>query len=142
MVCDRCKKREATSYFKMVINGVVTEKHLCSDCASLETMEDKSYFDIFDNLLSHSFDFNFMPSFTLAPAFASPNRGRSIIDQAKNSIRVGANKFREEVNSNPNSLKLMNLRRELSSAIESEDYEKASELKKEIDSIEKGDKNV
>ena len=34
MLCDRCKKNEATSYFRSTVNGVTTEEHLCSACAA------------------------------------------------------------------------------------------------------------
>lgn len=34
MVCDKCKKREATIYYTEIINGEKTEQHLCEECAS------------------------------------------------------------------------------------------------------------
>ncbi len=34
MLCEECKAREATTYVKTVINGKVTEKHLCPECAA------------------------------------------------------------------------------------------------------------
>lgn len=34
MLCERCKKREATTHLREVINGDVKETHLCSECAS------------------------------------------------------------------------------------------------------------
>lgn len=34
MLCERCKKREATTHLREVINGNVKETHLCSECAS------------------------------------------------------------------------------------------------------------
>ncbi len=33
MLCDKCKKNEATTYYKSNINGQITEQHLCSECA-------------------------------------------------------------------------------------------------------------
>lgn len=33
MLCEECKKREATTYLKTVINGKVKEQHLCGHCA-------------------------------------------------------------------------------------------------------------
>lgn len=32
MICQNCKNNEATSHFHSVINGVVREKYLCSEC--------------------------------------------------------------------------------------------------------------
>ncbi len=39
MFCENCKKREATVFLSTAINGVKTEKRLCSECAEKE----KSY---------------------------------------------------------------------------------------------------
>jgi len=34
MICESCNKREAKIHYKSVINGVVTEHHLCEICAA------------------------------------------------------------------------------------------------------------
>ena len=34
MLCEHCNKNVATTHIKTVINGVVTEKNLCSICAA------------------------------------------------------------------------------------------------------------
>lgn len=34
MLCDRCKKREATVYYTEIIDGKKKEQHLCEECAS------------------------------------------------------------------------------------------------------------
>lgn len=33
MLCQNCKKKEATTHIKRVINGEATESHLCQSCA-------------------------------------------------------------------------------------------------------------
>lgn len=33
MICQQCGMKTATTHIKKIVNGVVTEKHLCSDCA-------------------------------------------------------------------------------------------------------------
>ena len=33
MYCENCGKNVATTYIKRVVNGIKTEKHLCSKCA-------------------------------------------------------------------------------------------------------------
>lgn len=142
MICDRCKKREATTYLKTNINGVVTEKHLCSECARFEDMGERNYVNtFFDDFFSPSFDFGFSLPFEPAFGFAYPNRGNSILEQAKRSIKVGADRFKKEMESHPNALKIQGLKSELNEAVEKEDYEKASRLKKEIEDLQKGDKN-
>lgn len=34
MLCERCKKKEATTHLRESINGSVRELHLCEDCAA------------------------------------------------------------------------------------------------------------
>lgn len=33
MLCQNCKKHEATTHIKRIVNGESTEAHLCADCA-------------------------------------------------------------------------------------------------------------
>ena len=33
MLCDRCKKNEATIHVKKVLNGKIESMHLCAECA-------------------------------------------------------------------------------------------------------------
>lgn len=35
MLCQNCEKKEATTHIKQIINGDMSESHLCSDCARL-----------------------------------------------------------------------------------------------------------
>lgn len=34
MLCQNCEKNEATTHIKQIINGDMTENHLCSECAA------------------------------------------------------------------------------------------------------------
>ena len=45
MLCDRCKKNEATFHKVISINGDGYETHLCSDCASLVNMKEDMLMD-------------------------------------------------------------------------------------------------
>ena len=45
MLCQYCKKNEATTHIKRVINGEATESHLCHRCA--ETAGVGDFFDDF-----------------------------------------------------------------------------------------------
>lgn len=142
MICDRCKKNNATTYIKTNINGKVTEKHLCSECAKFEDMGESNYINgFFDDFFSPSLDFGFSLPFMPSFSFAGAHNRNSILDQAKNSIKIGADKYREDMKKCPNALKIQNLRAELNEAVSKEDYEKASKLKKEIDELQKGDSN-
>lgn len=140
MICDRCKKNNATTYIKTNINGKVTEKHLCSECAKLEDMGESNYINgFFDDFFSPSLDFGFSLPFMPSFSFAGTSNRNSILDQAKNSIKIGADKYREDMKKCPNAFKIQSLRQELNEAVSKEDYEKASKLKKEIDELQKGD---
>lgn len=33
MLCQNCKKREATTHIKRIVNGEATESHFCTECA-------------------------------------------------------------------------------------------------------------
>ena len=63
MLCDKCKKNNATFFSSVNINGNITETHLCENCAK----ENKLF--SFNNFLAPSFDaFDFFNNF-LAPSF-------------------------------------------------------------------------
>ena len=57
MICQSCGKAQATTHFKRIINGEVTEGHLCSDCAKALGVNDMfSGFDFgFSDLLNEFF---------------------------------------------------------------------------------------
>lgn len=56
MLCDICQKNEASVHLTEVINGEVTEMHLCEDCARGKGAEMQQHFGIAD-LLSGLVDF-------------------------------------------------------------------------------------
>ncbi len=141
MICNKCKRREATRYYKMVVNGVTKEEALCAEC---DRPEDGSiYFanDIFHGWFDHD---NIFDSF--GPMFGSMSSGENKIDilkQAKKSVNEGANQFKKELSLNPNFYKLKELKQKLNEAIEKEDYERASDISKEMRALEgKGEDNV
>lgn len=52
MICDKCGKNTATTHIHTVINGVVTEKNLCADCAMTEGYSDNGLMGLFSSLLN------------------------------------------------------------------------------------------
>ena len=55
MICQNCKKKEATVYYKKTVNNQTTEYRLCSDCAS--KLEENGEIDFslpFENDTFHS----------------------------------------------------------------------------------------
>lgn len=51
MLCDRCKKNQATYHFTQVVNGQKTESHLCPDCVSAQASSGSEDENLFSGLL-------------------------------------------------------------------------------------------
>lgn len=52
MICDNCGKNNANTHIHSVVNGVVTEKNLCSECAAAEGYGNNSLMGLFASMLS------------------------------------------------------------------------------------------
>ena len=50
MLCDMCKKKEATVHFTEIINEEVTELHMCEECAKTKGQDMQQHFGISDFL--------------------------------------------------------------------------------------------
>ena len=58
MKCDNCGREEVNFHYTSNINGKVTEKHLCSECAAKLGYADDMFIDtdrVFENMLSGFF---------------------------------------------------------------------------------------
>ena len=89
MLCQSCKKNQATTHIKNIVNGELTEMHLCSECAAKQ-----GYSNVFDHMFDiGSFMSGFMgePSFALATEKHCPNCGITF-SQITKSGRVGCAK--------------------------------------------------
>lgn len=136
MLCEKCKKNVATYHSKTIINGIESSEHLCSECAQkLNRSIDFDTFDMFD-IFHPSIDYN--DNYNVIPndIFASPfdlyqSNNQGIIGNALSSIKKGAKKFSDEKSKVDPEIE--NLKRQLKEAVDNEDYEKAVELKKEIE---------
>ena len=86
MLCQACQKNQATTHIKNIINGELTEKHLCPECAAKQ-----GYGNVFDHMFDiGSFMSGFMgePSFALASEKRCPNCGITLSQITKGG-RVG-----------------------------------------------------
>ena len=57
MLCQKCGKRNANVHYKQVVNGVVKEEYLCSQCAASGNMDmnlNKGTDELFGNLFAGS----------------------------------------------------------------------------------------
>ncbi len=160
-MCTKCGKNPASVYIKNTINGVTTEQHLCSQCASEEKLIGQPYMDPFGDMFSL-----FEPAVQSQQAIGAdrcPLCGASAHDIMK-SGRAGCascyDVFARLLNpmikrihgtashtgSVPASCsagikkekRLETLRGELKSAIENENFEDAARLRDEIREIENG----
>lgn len=48
MICEKCKKNQATFHYKSNHNGKVTEKHLCASCAKDDELFEKQKIATFE----------------------------------------------------------------------------------------------
>ena len=53
MLCQNCEKNDATTHIKQIINGEMSESHLCSECAKMSGINDM--FPDFSTSLSEFF---------------------------------------------------------------------------------------
>lgn len=158
MLCDDCRRNEASYHEVREINGYRTDVHLCSECAKKRGVGMRSD-DLFNSLLS-GFGFQTLSSpqrgntvcskcgHTLDDYYESGLLGCSacydefasfILPTLKNAQakvshagkRPGMKKY---VTKNPEYEKL---KAELAKCVEEEDYEKASQIHEKIRKMEK-----
>ncbi|NLA77113.1 MAG: hypothetical protein GX851_04690 [Clostridiales bacterium] len=163
MLCQNCKKNEANTHFKRIINGSTSEVHLCAECASALGYADAfSGFglglgDLFGNLLGHG-----AVTAHAGTAMRCPMCGNSFDDIAK-SGRLGCaecyetfydkllpslqrihGKTRHEGKKahagKPEGVqpdRSEQLRTELQTAIDEQNFEEAARIRDELKNIEK-----
>ena len=134
MKCERCGKNEATFYYKSNINGRVTEKHLCQDCAaelgytaSFRPMRlfDDSFFRPFGMLEGLLGDFGGR----LLTEFPAPEESvRPVNEQAVQENLVS----REEQETLSRQRQKNALEAQLKDAVAREDFESAIRLRDEL----------
>ena len=159
MKCEHCGKNEVTFIYQSNINGKITEKHLCGECAeklgisqkiadhSRSMMRDffggsllgNGFFDDFfspvPSLLSHGGRFledPFDDFFTDMPALSAAPAQQEVRTSQKQEDLVG----QEDQNWFSYQRKLNALRLEMKKAVHQENFERAAELRDEIHKLE------
>lgn len=171
MLCQNCGKHEAVFHYTSNINGNVTEQHLCSECASALGYDNIPVLhsqDIFGSMLSDMFG-TFLPQHTSSSyngVLACPLCGATARDISKTGKAGCANcydvfsdmlnpyirrihgnvqhsgKIPESAGSElKEKRELEQLRGQLKSAIDAQEFEKAAELRDKIKAIEEGKGN-
>lgn len=159
MKCENCGKNEVTFVYQSNINGKVTEKHLCSECADklgytqkiaahsqrmMENFFGGGFFDNFFAPMPHLlgsmdrffgedlFDdfFSDMPALGAAPAEQQSEQPAEKKDLVDNEEQSKFAKMRQ----------LNALRMEMKKAVHQENFEHAAELRDQIHALENENK--
>ncbi|MBR7082111.1 MAG: UvrB/UvrC motif-containing protein [Oscillospiraceae bacterium] len=146
MKCENCGKHEANYHYTSNINGAVTEKHLCSECAGklgLETDIFAGGGDMFESMIAGMFG----RSRRLFDAF-SPFSGMSFSMPTmllpRIEIKLENNGKEAESAADPELKKAREinaLRAQMSAAAEKEDFEKAAEIRDRIRELESAEES-
>lgn len=154
MKCENCGKNEVTFVYQSNVNGRITEKHLCSDCAeklgytqklaarSQRMMQGlfsgglfEDFFTPYPSLLgrmSRMLEDPFDDFFTDMPALGAPAEERTEIRRPQETLLDG-----EEQDQISRTRKLNALRMEMQKAVVEENFERAAEIRDQIHALEK-----
>lgn len=170
MLCDVCKKNEATIHMTSVVNNKKTEEHLCADCAAKRQQETGfSPFSVFSNSMfdSSAFTNDFFTNM-IYPDNRCSDKGITCsscgltYDEFNQTGKFGcdhcydvfADRIAPLVKRLQGSLtyegripnrstgvfrtkhEIKNLRQALGKAVETEDFEKAAQLRDQIKTLE------
>jgi protein arginine kinase activator len=152
MKCENCGKNEVTFVYQSNINGKVTEKHLCADCAEKlgytqriaahsQRMMQNFFGDSFGSFLDDFF--TPMPSlmggmcrmledpfddfFTEMPALGAPQETPQKQENLVDQEAQGRFAYMRQMNA---------LRMEMKKAVHQEDFERAAQLRDQIHQLE------
>lgn len=153
MKCENCGKNEVTFVYQSNINGQVTEKHLCGECAEklgytqkLAAQSQRMMQNFFGGVLFDDF-FTPFPSllgrmnrmlespfddfFADMPALGAPAEARQEPQKSQDTLLE-----QEEQNQISKTRQLNALRMEMQKAVREENFERAAELRDQIHSME------
>ncbi len=167
MLCQNCRKNEATTHLKQIINGDMAESHLCSECAA-----HLGYSDMFSGFglnlsgLFGSLLGDMMPSIPASSAPRCPRCGvafsdivkegkvgcaecyRTFYDKLLPSIQRIHGKIKHsgkvsqsapaDVKIETKEEKIAKLRRQMNDAVAKQEFELAAKIRDEIKAIEEG----
>lgn len=152
MKCDNCGKNEVTFVYQSNVNGNVTERHLCTDCAEKLGYSQKlaahsqrmmrgflggglfeDFFSPYPSLLSRGMQMledPFDDFFADMPALGTPAQQQPQ-QQTKDTLLE-----QEEQSELSKTRQLNALRLEMQRAIQEENFERAAELRDQIHNLE------
>ena len=157
MLCEKCKKNTATYHYKQIVNGQMTELHLCPNCAAASTSGD--LFGGLGSLLSHTLRSRTEPTRRVCSvcgataselsktAYAGCSECYKTFAQmfrpyvvklhghVNHRGRVPMSAKKAEPTVDETAVKLEALKKELAEAIRTEQFEKAAELRDAIHAL-------
>ena len=162
MICQNCGLNNASSHFHSVINGVVTDKYLCAKCAekyNTQCFENNSIFDVLSSFLNDTVNVKTTHKtcnccgITYQEVLKSGRLGCSSCynvfkDELISTLQRlygNTNHIGKKLNNEAHVVadkeqsideKIKEKKKELSLAIENEEYEKAAVLRDEIKVLE------
>lgn len=159
MLCQNCGKRDATTHYHSVINGVVKDKYLCSECAVAQKQMNLEENDIL-KMLTSFFNDSAVPNLQTVKceccgtSFNDIRRtgkvgcgncysvfkeqlvgtlqrihGRTTHVGKRPSFSVEAATYEPKQNIDEKQIKIDDLKVQLKKAIETENYEEAAKLR-------------
>ena len=154
MKCEHCGKNEVTFVYQSNVNGQVTEKHLCGECAEklgytqrlaahsqrmMQNLFSGSLFDDFFTpfpslldrgmrMLENPFD----DFFTDMPALGAPAEEKEASPKPQDTLLEQGEQDQISKTRRLNALRL-----EMQTAVSQENFERAAELRDQIHSLEK-----
>ena len=153
MKCENCGKNEVTFVYQSNVNGQITEKHLCSECAErlgytqrLAAQSQRmmrglfggglfdDFFTPFPSLLgrmNRMLESPFDDFFADMPALGAPAEAKQEAPKAQETLLE-----QEEQNEISKKRQLNALRMEMQKAVQEENFERAAELRDQIHSLE------
>jgi len=171
MLCDECKKNEATIHFTQILNNKVTKSHLCQECAKEKGIVfpslDEAFFEgphfALASLLAGLSDIGTPYALEKPKVVRKCPNCKATYDDFRNSGRLGCSEcyktFKNEllpllrklhgsvrhtgmvplqkVGVGEKAKKIVELQRELQTAIEKEEYERAAVIRDKIKELEK-----
>lgn len=163
MKCEKCNQNEAILHYTTNINGEVSERHLCADCAQAEGFGDMLHSNLFNfgnsffnqsfgrelmggSLFDNFFGGSMFPSFgrsLMAPSIAFPRIQVTLDDRRQRAAAPGRatvssdEKIPQDAGDDIRRKRELNaLKHQLDQAIRAEEFEKCIELRQKIQELE------
>jgi protein arginine kinase activator len=149
MKCDNCGNEEVNFHYTSSINGNVTERHLCADCAAKLGFQERAVYrtelpleEVFKMMFGVQPDSRMLRGYGMIfPTFIVPTVGMMVgagkADGAEETQEPPKTPVNVEIDAEMKKRREINmLRDQMNKAAEAEDFEKAAALRDSIRKLE------